>query len=73
MITATDRVIVLQTFCGLCYMQVCAAHDATDDDVLATCNLVNPSGTSAGWVRVRRDDVVTCETYPDRVHLMVGC
>ena len=40
------RVIVTKFYNGLCGMQVCAVHDATDEEVLAVCNRENPSGTS---------------------------
>lgn len=64
---------------GVCYMQVCAVADATDGEILATCNRQNPAGTQAGWRRVVRDyhgraqGPVVCAQNPGRVHFLVEC
>jgi|LSQX01.1.fsa_nt_gb hypothetical protein len=71
-----ERVIVTNPFIGLLYMQVCAAKDVTDEEVLDACNLLNPSGTSLGWCEVKRDGEggpVQCADYDDRIHLLVSC
>lgn len=65
---------------GLCYMQVCAVEDATDEEILAVCNRDNPAGTSKGWREVVRENdpdagmrPIACEEYPGRKHFLVGC
>lgn len=72
-----DRVIVTVPFCGICYMQVCAAADASDEEVLEVCNRENPSGTTLGWCAVDRSTSkmgpVTCSDDTNRLHLMVSC
>lgn len=40
------RVSITQAAIGICHMQVCAAKDATDDEILKVCNYENPSGTT---------------------------
>lgn len=79
------RIIVTNPFCGICFMQVCAEKDATDEEILKTCNSENPAGTSHGWAKVWREDEKTedgevrklgpvcCSDDPDRLHLMVNC
>lgn len=74
------RVIVTRGFVNICTMQVCAAADATDEEILAACNRENVSGTSLGWTSVVRADAehpqadpVTCEKYPERRHFLVRC
>ncbi len=68
-------------FC-ICYMQVCAVGDATDDEILEICNRDNPSGTSNGWSSVVRKpedeqesdlEPVECDNHKDRLHFMVRC
>jgi hypothetical protein len=66
-------------------MQVCAAEDATDQEILEACNRDNPSGTTAGWSMVvrnmedRPDSTtgemlpVTCQEDPKRKHFIVLC
>ncbi len=63
-------------------MQVCALADATDEEILATCNHENPSGTSGGWRTVVRGAEqepsencwpVTCNACPERKHFLVSC
>jgi hypothetical protein len=51
-----ERVVVTRAFLGICHMQVCAVADATDEEILTTCNSQNPSGTSGGWSRVIREE-----------------
>jgi hypothetical protein len=80
-----NRVLISNPLCGIFHMQVCAEADATDEEILAVCNLENPSGTTNGWTTViRRDDPedasegqtlapVRCETHPERLHFLVGC
>ena len=75
------RVIVTRPIVGIAHMQVCAAQDASDDEILAVCNRENPSGTEHGWGTVCRADdefwgkvgPVTCQSDPTRVHFMVAC
>lgn len=75
------RVVVTNPFVGIWHMQVCATKDATDEEILAVCNLANPSGTSNGWAIVRKADddfwgkvgPVQCEDHPDRMHYLVAC
>ena len=75
------RVMVTRSICGIAHMQVCAAADATDDEILDVCNRENPSGTEHGWSAVCRGDSefwgqtapVTCQSDPERVHFMVSC
>jgi hypothetical protein len=64
---------------SLCYMQVCAAADASDEEILAVCNRENPSGTEHGWSRVIREDShpapgpVQCADDDGRLHILVAC
>ena len=75
------RVFVTRPMYGVCHMQVCAANDATDDEILAVCNQENPSGTEHGWSTVCRSDSeawgktapVTCKSDPARTHFLVAC
>jgi hypothetical protein len=75
-----DRVEVSRLMIGICHMQVCAVADATDEEILAVCNTQNPSGTTAGWVEVVRDDKEypqlnpgPCAHHPERLHILVSC
>ena len=80
-----SRVEVSRAFHGLARMQVCAEADATDEEILATCNAANPSGTTNGWTCVVRavvpgDDTkqpkhmpTPCGSYPERLHFLVQC
>lgn len=80
-----DRVVVTKPFVNVCTMQVCAVSDATDEEILATCNRENPSGTSVGWSEVVRvaDEAsifkganklpVRCGENSDRTHFLVLC
>jgi len=71
-----EKVIVANPFVGICHMLVCAENSATDDEILAVCNRENSSGTTNGWSFVVRDGEgtpVVCDTYPDRLHILVGC
>ena len=80
-----ERVTISRLMVGLIGMQVCAIASATDQEILAVCNLFNPSGTAAGWnqvVRTLKDDdafctkenlPVPCEDDPERLHFLVLC
>lgn len=79
-----DRVIVTRPMQGICHMQVCAARNATDEEILAVCNRDNPSGTEKGWTHVLRHDEeflgtsgggpVPCADDPEnRFHFLVAC
>lgn len=75
-----DRVVITRPILGICHMAVCAAKDATDEEILDVCNRENPSGTSAGWASVVRDDPeypqanpVQCADDSERLHIMVSC
>ena len=83
------RVVVTRPFLNpkevglyaLAFMQVCAATDATDEEILTVCNRENIAGTQAGWTRVNRDTSeqrkvqgpVICAENPARIHLLVSC
>ena len=70
------RVEITRSIVGISHMQVCAVADATDEEILATCNEENPSGTELGWVQVIREgklDPVPCAQTPGRTHFMVMC
>lgn len=75
-----NRVEISRYVMGLCFMQVCAEPDATDEEILEKCNSENPSGTSNGWSFVCREDwdidiqrPCRCDQYENRLHFMVGC
>jgi len=74
-----ERVVMTKAFHGIAGMQVCAAADATDEEILSLCNRENLSGTSRGWCAVLRDGVeekylpVTCVDDPARRHFLVTC
>ena len=75
-----ERVVVTKPMIGICYMQVCAVTDATDEEMLAVANSVNPAGTTAGWGEVARENYederlrpVDCDDYPDRKHFILIC
>ena len=79
-----DRVVVTRAMVGICHMQVCAAKDATDEEILRVCNRENMSGTQNGWSSVIRgsDDFFTppekaapipCGDDADRLHILVAC
>lgn len=78
-----ERVCVTNPFCGICHMQVCAVTDATDEEILAVCNALNPSGTTNGWGTVHRVDSdwmggivrapVVCADDRNRKHFLVSC
>ena len=80
-----ERVVVTRAIVGIAHMQVCAVADATDEEILAVCNVQNPSGTTAGWVSVIRENYddefwggkkkrpVVCADDPTRKHFIVGC
>ena len=65
---------------GICFMQVCAVKDATDEEILAVCEKENPCGTMNGWTRViHKDDEHPemnegpCADAPERMHYLVSC
>ena len=71
-----ENVIVTKPVVGLCYMQVCADEQATDEEILSVCNRNNPSGTSNGWTSVIREGdgcPVECADDPSRLHILVAC
>lgn len=78
-----NRVVVTRPIVGICHMQVCAAKDATDEEILAICNRENPSGTTNGWGHVVRSaepdsmfktpGPVQCDDDPERLHILVAC
>ncbi len=75
------KVIITAPFKGICHMQVCTEETATDEEILAVCNLENPSGTTYGWITVCHGDdefygkiaPVRCKDYPNRIHYLVTC
>jgi len=69
----TERVIPTRFVVGICHMQVCVAEGVSDEEILDVCNKENPSGTTGGWNQVERYDMVSCDTYPGRKHIMVTC
>ena len=75
-----ERVEINRPMIGLCYMQVCAVKDATDEEILRKCNAENLSGTANGWIGVCREDPkkdrtnpVQCKDHKDRMHFLVYC
>ena len=81
-----ERVMISRRMVGLLAMQVCAVDDATDDEILAICNIQNPAGTSNGWMKVIRKDgdvspdsegntgvPIPCTEVPGRSHFLVVC
>lgn len=81
MSTEEERVIITKPIIGIAHMQVCAASDATDEEILSACNRGNPSGTEHGWSIVCRTDdefcgklaPVQCASDATRTHYMVAC
>ena len=68
-----DRVVITQSGVGITTMQVCVVKDATDEEILEVCNSQNPAGVINGWTEVIRGYEADCETYLDRIHLLVTC
>jgi len=75
-----ERVIITQPMIGICFMQVCASIDASDEEILEVANRKNPSGTSNGWSEVARENYedprmrpVRCDDNIDRKHFIVIC
>ncbi len=71
-----ERVVVTQSFIGICHMQVCAVKDATDEEILSVANSENPSGTHNGWTTVIRKGEgkpVTCADDKKRKHFLLSC
>jgi len=75
----SDRVTVTRPIIGICHMQVCAAKDATDEEMLEVANAENPSGTTGGWSKVLRDKQnpdaapCVCGNDPERMHFILQC
>ena len=72
------RIIVTRTILGPAHMQVCAVSDATDEEILETCNKENPAGTQNGWSTVHHEKneqgPVACTDFPEeRIHYLVRC
>jgi hypothetical protein len=73
------RIVITRPVLGLCYMQVCAVLDATDEEILAVANTENPAGTRAGWSEVLRAPTehaagpTVCADDPGRLHLLLVC
>jgi len=74
------RVEVTNPFMGICYMQVCAASDASDEEILEVANRENPAGTTNGWGKVAHEDEederlhpVQCTDDKDRTHFILIC
>jgi hypothetical protein len=74
------QVEITKPMIGICYMQVCAVKDATDEEILEVANAENPSGTSNGWSTVAREDhedermrPVTCDGDENRKHFILIC
>jgi hypothetical protein len=75
-----NRVMITNPMIGICYMQVCAVHDATDEEILEYANKHNPAGTTHGWAKVARENherenfrPVVCDEDPDRRHFILIC
>lgn len=74
-----ERVEITQPMIGICYMQVCAVADATDEEILAAANSLNPSGTHNGWSEVIRKHEnesflpKQCADHSDRIHFLLVC
>ena len=75
-----NRIEITKPMIGICYMQVCAIHDVTDEEILEYANEHNPAGTENGWVEVAREDhkdsnrhPVVCEDNIDRRHFILIC
>ena len=73
-----ERVVATRAFVGICHMQVCAVKDATDEEILEVCNRENRSGTTNGWVNVKRTaegeaKPGPCDDNPERLHILVAC
>lgn len=84
--TEERRVVITKPVIGLVHMQVCAVADATNEEILETCNNENPSGTAAGWGHVIREEEpedtfwhserlkpVQCAESAERKHFIVSC
>lgn len=70
------RVIVTNPVIGLCFMQVCAVEDATEEEILRVANRENPSGTSNGWSSIVRDEPNgpgPCAEINGRIHYLLVC
>ena len=74
------RVEITKPMIGICYMQVCAVIDSTDEEILKVANRENPSGTTNGWSEVAREDYedvrmrpVICDDDKNRKHFILIC
>jgi len=77
------RVTVSKPMLGLCFMQICAVDDATDEELLACARMCNPCGTQNGWSKVHRtledcDGAAMnmpgpCAEYEGRTHFLISC
>lgn len=74
------KAIVTNPMIGLCFMQVCADKEATDEEILAVANAENPSGTTNGWSEVVHENhenkklrPVVCSDDPNRNHFILIC
>jgi hypothetical protein len=74
------RVIVTHPMIGICFMQVCAVSDATDEEILEVANRENPAGTENDWTKVARENdederkrPVVCDDDKNRTHFILVC
>lgn len=71
------RIEITRPIIGICFMQVCAEEDVTDEEILEVCNKENPAGTINGWSTVHRgtdkNGPVECNDDPSRTHFMINC
>lgn len=74
------RVEVTIPMIGICFMQVCANKNATDEEILEVANRENPSGTRNGWTEVARENYedetmrpVICGDNKNRKHFILIC
>lgn len=76
-----ERVVIAKHMHGIASCIVCAAKDASDEEILGVANVENPSGTQGGWSEVIRGTKdgesrapVPCDDHPeDRLHFIVNC
>lgn len=75
-----NRVEVTKPMIGICFMQVCAEQDATDEEILKVANRENPSGTTNGWSEVARENYedarmrpIICGDNENRKHFILIC
>lgn len=71
-----DDVIVIRPFINICHIQACVKKTLSDKEIVEKLDKIHPSGTDLGWTRVIRggkNKPVQCETYEDRLHVLVRC